>query len=73
MKGMCGMKSEHFEPKGIRYQNLVTDREEMLITEGGWKDWIAYRHPDGQWVSLIKLTPYAAEKLVEKLQSPRRA
>ncbi len=26
-----------------------------IVTEGGSKDWLVFRHPDGQWVTLTKI------------------
>lgn len=45
-----------YEPKGYKFRD-ARNGEMMLVYEGEWKDWLAYRHPDGQWVSLRKATP----------------
>jgi hypothetical protein len=45
--------SENFEPTGVKWKS---DRgtEFMLVTSGNYKDWVLYRHPDGQWVTSHK-------------------
>lgn len=46
-----------YEPKGVRFYDAASDREMLLVTEEGpQKDWICWRHPDGQWVTLRKAT-----------------
>ena len=50
------MTTEHFEPKGWTFFVQASDREMKLVYEGTWKDWIVFKHPDGQWVSLRKAT-----------------
>lgn len=45
--------SNNYEPEGIHFQHGATGKDLLLVTEEGpWKNWICYRHPDGQWVSL---------------------
>jgi hypothetical protein len=39
------------DPKGYSFYDLRSRREMRLVIEGTWKDWIIYKHPDGQWVS----------------------
>lgn len=48
--------ASHYEPKGYKFRD-ARNGEMMLVYEGEWKGWLAYRHPDGQWVSLRKATP----------------
>ena len=49
-------KSEgQYEPKGHKFYDAKKG-EMMLIYDGGWKGWLAYRHPDGQWVTMRKAT-----------------
>lgn len=45
-----------FEPKGYKFFDQRRHVEMMLIYEGDWDNWIAYKHPDGQWVTLRKAT-----------------
>ena len=44
------------DPKGTRFYDLQSGREMLLVLEGPFNGWIAYRHPDGQWVTLRKAT-----------------
>ncbi len=55
MPGPTG-SAAHYEPNGYKFRD-AKNGEMMLVYEGEWKDWLAYRHPDGQWVSLRKATP----------------
>lgn len=48
--------SEIYEPVGTRFFDKKSSREMILILEGHSAGWIAYRHPDGQWVALRKAT-----------------
>ena len=44
-----------YEPGGIRF----TDAHQgamLLITDGDYKDWVCYKHPDGQWVTQRQAT-----------------
>ena len=44
-----------YEPGGIRF----TDAHQgamLLITDGDYKDWVCYKHPDGQYVTQRKVT-----------------
>lgn len=54
------MKTAIYEPKGIRFFDRRNDREMLLVgddePQAGWRGWLFYRHPDGQWVSLRKAT-----------------
>lgn len=45
-----------FEPKGWEFFDKASNREMMLIYEGPYKNWLAYKHPDGQWVTLREST-----------------
>lgn len=47
---------QQWEPSGYKFHD-AKHGEMMLVYRGVWKDWLAYRHPDGQWVSLRKATP----------------
>lgn len=44
------------EPKGTRFYSQALSKEMMLVNEGPWAGWLAYKHPDGQWVSFRKAT-----------------
>ncbi len=48
--------SESYEPKGYKFYSQTRRQEMMVVYEGEWKDWLCYKHPDGQWVSLRKAT-----------------
>lgn len=50
----------NYEPKGTRFFDNDSGREMLLVAEDeqqeGWRGWLFYKHPDGQWVSLRKAT-----------------
>jgi hypothetical protein len=48
----------HYEPQGIRMFSCGANCEVMYCTDptSCFKDWVLYKHPDGQWVSLRKAT-----------------
>lgn len=50
------LNAEGAEPKGYGFYDGKSKRFMRLVYEGPWKDWIVYKHPDGQWVSLRKAT-----------------
>lgn len=50
------MKLEPYEPKGTRFYSQTLKKQMMLISEGPAAGWLAYKHPDGQWVSYRKAT-----------------
>lgn len=50
------MKREVYEPPGFPFYDGATGRKMMLVTGGQWKGWLAWQHPDGEWVSLRKAT-----------------
>lgn len=62
-----------YKPTGLEWTDMNTGRSEMLVTEGIWADWILYKHPDGQWVSLQKVTPEQRDIILAKLLKPRAA
>lgn len=47
-----------YEPVGIKFFSNSRKQECMFCTEAGhsFYQWILYKHPDGQWVSLRKAT-----------------
>ena len=49
------------EPVGLRFFDQRRQQEMLLVQDGGYKGWLCYRHPDGQWVTLRKAT---AEDLI---------
>lgn len=49
------MSEQSFEPTGMHFYDRYRG-EMMYVTEGEWKGWLLYKHPDGQWVSLRKAT-----------------
>lgn len=61
--------SDNYEPEGIRFYDRSRG-EMILITEGHLKDWLCYRHPDGQWVTLREATE--ADKTALGLSVPTR-
>lgn len=51
-------------PKGIKFFDVNSNKEMLLCEEkGGWNQWLFYKHPDGQWVSIRKATELDLEKL----------
>jgi|GEM_PF-3583671 len=42
------------EPIGIGFYDVANQREMKLVTSGPGKGWLAYKHVDGQWVTLRK-------------------
>lgn len=47
-------RKDHYDPPGIEFFDMASGRQMKLVADGIWKGWIAYKHPDGQWVSLRK-------------------
>jgi hypothetical protein len=60
-------------PKGYEFYDIKSQRIMMIIYEGEWKDWIAYKHPDGQWVSLRKATNDDWHKLARAMSKALHA
>lgn len=58
-------------PVGHRFIDGNSGREMVLITEGHAKGWIAYRHPDGQWVSLRVATDIDRHSILSRLDKER--
>ena len=50
------MMKDHYNPPGIEFCDAATNRNVKLCEDGPWKGWLAYKHPDGQWVSWRKAT-----------------
>ena len=46
----------YYDPPGIAFFDKASRRVMKLVTDGQFKDWIVYKHPEGQWVSLRKAT-----------------
>ena len=44
------------KPVGIEFYDANSDRNMILVQEGSWSGWIAYKHADGQWATLRKAT-----------------
>ena len=44
----------HYDPEGVLFWE--EGRKLKLLVEGPYKDWVCYKHPDGQWVTLRKAT-----------------
>jgi len=53
------------EPIGLRFYDLRSGREMIFVHEGAWAGWLAYRHPEGQWVSLREATADDRRRLEE--------
>jgi hypothetical protein len=55
---------EGYEPKGIRW--TLNNKEYMMVDDEAcaFNEWIAYRHSDGQWVSLRKATEEDKRRLL---------
>lgn len=49
------MNHTSLDPKGYEFTD-ANGKQWKLVTEGTWKDWLVYKHPDGQWVSGRKAT-----------------
>ena len=65
--------AEGYKPPVIEWTDLKTGRKETLCTGGIWEDWILYKHHDGQWVSLQKVTPEQREIIKAKCLRSRAA
>lgn len=50
------MSDNNYTPNGDQFYDKASCRMMLLVTEGHFKDWICYKHPDGQWVTLRKAT-----------------
>ena len=48
------------EPIRTIYAGMATKGALGICESGEWKDWIFWKHPDGQWVSLCKLSERSA-------------
>lgn len=52
--------SEHYQPSGVEFYDAASGRTMMFVDDAepqkGWRGWLLYKHPDGQWVSLRKAT-----------------
>ena len=56
-------------PPGIEFLDCISQRKMKLVTDGEWKGWIVYRHPDGQWVSLRRATEEDHSRLTEAMDA----
>jgi hypothetical protein len=55
-----------YEPKGVRFYDVVSKRELLLVAEGEpYAGWLCYRHPDGQWVTLRKATEDDRDRIAD--------
>lgn len=51
------MAESKYEPDGVMMFCRKSNRYLKLITEKGpYQNWLCYRHPDGQWVTLQEST-----------------
>lgn len=63
-------KPAHYEPKGNYF--VFRGIRFIHVTEGHWKNWICYQHPDGQWVTLYHI-PDETEELRQQLTTAKPA
>jgi len=66
------MKTEPYEPKGTRFYSQTLKKQMMLISEGPAAGWLAYKHPDGQWVSYRKATQADHDGAVDEVPGDRQ-
>lgn len=52
------MSNDFIDPPGVEFFDTLSQRQMKLVTDGSWAGWIVYKHPDGQWVTLRRLTEY---------------
>lgn len=52
---------EHYNPEGPEYFG-TSGRHYKFCTEGHAVGWVLYKHPDGQWVTLRKMTDLELEE-----------
>lgn len=57
---------------GIEFYDAASQRRMKLIGTGPWNGWIAYKHPDGQWVTLRRATDDDRKQLAQALLESRR-
>lgn len=62
---MAADVSEDKMNPGICFWSHSYGKEMMLVTDGPYKDWICYRHPDGHWVTLRQATDRDREELAD--------
>lgn len=55
--------TEEYKPIGLEFHDLVSGRQMVYVTEGQYKGWICYKHPDGQWVTLRIATQEDKERI----------
>ena len=52
--------SDNYEPRGMVFYDAASERDMMIVADNEprteMRGWILYRHPDGQWVTLLKAT-----------------
>lgn len=53
------------KPTGIEFYDIASKRQMILCTESaiGWKDWLFFKHPGGDWVSLRLATDSDCRKI----------
>jgi hypothetical protein len=53
------MSNINYEPSGFQFYDLASAREMKWVfgdRQENLNDWLVYKHPDGQWVTLRKIT-----------------
>jgi len=55
------------EPKGVKFLDKASGRILLLVqdAQSDFDGWLAYNHPDGQWVTLRKATE-EDKQIIEK-------
>ena len=60
---MSNEQAEVYDPPGVEFIDAVHQKKMKLVTEGPWKGWIVYKHPEGHWVTFRKRPLHLAEAL----------
>lgn len=56
-------------PPGYTFYDNRSMLTMRLVSDGPWKDWIVYKHPDGQWVTLRKAMAVDWQVLAEAMSA----
>ena len=62
--------TEKPEPKGMRFYSRARQQEMIFCQHEGneWDQWLFYKHPDGQWVSLRRATEADIAELAQAVK-----
>ncbi len=58
----------NYEPSGLQFYDLASAREMKWVfgdRQESLNDWLVYKHPDGQWVTLRKITEADKKVIIE--------